>query len=174
MLKKARGTIIVIILAVFVAGCANSKVIDKSNGQKIAAQKQESMFRLFQSDADLIDGALIALNNQEGKPDYIAAKTKLGLFIKEHPQSKWVGSAQSIILILNNLLDLQEKVKTESAAMDKANAEKAKLKKDFKYFEERYQAETVKLQQENEQLKNDIALLKKLEIQMGQREKMLK
>jgi len=173
-LKKVRATIIILILATFVAGCANSKVIDKADSRKLAVQKQESMFRLFQSDADMIHEALMSLNNIEGKPDYNAAKAKLGIFIQKHPQSKWVGSAQSLMLLLNNILDLQEKVKTGSVALDKANTEKTKLKKDAKYFEERYQTETVKLQQENEQLKNDIALLKKLEIQMGQREKMLK
>ena len=173
-MKKAKRTMIVFILAFFVAGCANSPVIDKSTGSKMSAQKRKSIFEFSPSDADIINEALISLNNQEGKPDYNAAKAKLGIFIQEHPKSKWVGSARSLILIINNLLDLQEKVKIESLALDKANAEKTKLKKDYKYFEERYQTETAKLQQENEQLKNNIELLKKLEIQMGQREKMLK
>jgi hypothetical protein len=173
-LKKHKGTIIIFIIAVFAAGCANSPVINKSNGQKMAAERQKSIFELSPSDADIISEALTYLNNREGEPGYNAAKAKLGIFIQEHPKSKWVESAQALILTINNLLDLQEKVKTESQALEKANAEKAKLKKDYKYSEERYQTDTVKLQQENEQLKNDIELLKKLEIQMGKREKMLK
>ncbi len=173
-MKTTRGIIFVLFIAIVFAGCANNKVIDKSDSRKIAVQQQESTFKLFQSDADIINEVLIALSNREGKPDYNAARVKLGLFIKEHPQSKWLNSAKSILVMINNLLDLQEKVKAETIALDKTNAEKAKLKKDYKYFEERYQTEIVKLQQENEQLKNDIALLKKLEIQLGQREKMLK
>ncbi len=173
-MKKARSIIIVLVIAFFCAGCASSKIIDKSDSRKIAAQKQENMFKLFQSDADIINEVLSSLSNREGKPDYKAAQVKLELFIKAHHQSKWLGSAKSIMGILNDLVDLQEKVKAESIALDKANAEKAKLKRDYKYFEERHQTETVRLQQENEQLKSDIALLKKLEIQLGQREKMLK
>jgi hypothetical protein len=174
LLKKAKWTIIIFIIAVFVAGCANSSVIDKSNGPNMADQKQKSIFELSPSDTDIINEALISLNNKEGKPDYNATKAKLEILIQEHPQSKRAVSAQALIQIINNLLALQEKVKTESVALDKANAEKAKLRKDYKYSEERYQTETLKLQQENEQLKNDIALLKKLEIQLDKREKMLK
>jgi hypothetical protein len=39
---------------------------------------------------------------------------------------------------------------------------------------EKYQAELAELQQENEQLKNDLQLLKNLEIQLDKREKMLR
>ena len=174
MLKKAQRTILFFIIAAFVAGCASSPVRGKSTGPKMAAQKQKSIFAFSLSDADIINEALLPLNNSTGNPDYNAAKAKLGIFIQERPKSKWVASAQSLILIINRVLALQEKVKTESVALDKANAEKAKLRKDYKNSEERHQAETVKLQQENEQLKNDIALLKKLEIQMDKRGKMLK
>jgi hypothetical protein len=174
LLKKAKRTIIVFIIVIFIAGCANSSVIDKSNGPKMAAQKQKSIFELSPSDADIINEALISLNNKEGKPDYYAARAKLAILIQEHPKSKWAGSAQALIQIIDNLLALQKKIEAESVALDKANAEKAKLQKDYKYSEEKYQTETVKLQQENEQLKNDIALLKKLEIQLDKREKMLK
>ncbi len=174
MLKKCQGTIIFFIIAFFIAGCANRAVIDKSNSQKMAAERQKSVFELFPSDADIISEALTYLNNRQGEPDYNAVKAKLTIFLQGHPKSKWAESAQALILTINNLLDLQEKVKTESIALEKANAEKAKLKKDYKYSEERYQTETAKLQQENEQLKKDIALLKQLEIQMDKREKMLK
>jgi hypothetical protein len=174
LLKKYKWEIIVFIAAVFMAGCAGSPVIDKPHGPKMAAEKQRSIFELSPADADIFREALTYLNNRQGAPDYNAAKAKLGIFIQEHPRSKWVESAQALILIINNLINLQEKVKIESLELSKANAEKAKLKKDYKYSEEKYQTETVKLQQENEQLKNDIELLRKLEIQMGQREKMLK
>jgi hypothetical protein len=171
VLKKVTGVVIAFIIAAFIAGCAGSPV---TKNQKIATDKRKGIFELSQSDADIINEVLISLHNEEGKPDYNAARTKLENFIGEHPQSKWAGSAQSLILMMNNLIALQEKVKTESVALNKANAEKAKMKKDYKFLEERYQTETVKLQQENEQLKNDLSLLKKLEIQMDKREKMLK
>ena len=173
-MNRNKEILIVAMISVFIAGCAGSPVIDQSQGTKTVVEKQRSMFELSPSDADLFREALTSLHDRQGEPDYMAARAKLRIFIQEHPRSKWAASAQALIQAINNLIDLQEKVKTESLELSKANAEKAKLKKDYKNSEEKYQAEAVKLQQENEQLKNDIELLKKLEIQMGQREKMLK
>jgi hypothetical protein len=47
-------------------------------------------------------------------------------------------------------------------------------KESNKLVEDRYSAELAKLQMENEQLKNDIQQLKKLEVQLEKREKMLR
>jgi hypothetical protein len=168
-------------MAVCGAGCANSPVIDKSNGQKEISAKQRSIFSLSPSAEDIIDEALAYLNKPEGMPDYNAAKTKLELLIQEYPQSKWAGNARGLISTIDDLLALQTRMQAEKNARQKISAEKAKLlkeneswRKDYKYLADKYQTETVKLQQENEQLKNDIALLKKLEIQLEKREKMLK
>jgi hypothetical protein len=173
-LKKAKWTIVVYIIVTFVAGCAENPIINKSNNGQLAVPKQKSFFELSPSDADIMNDALTYLNNTKGEPNYNAAKAKLKMLIAEHPKSTLVGNAQALILTIDNLLVLQSTVKTDQQELDKANAEKAKLRKDYKSLEERYQTETVKLQQENEQLKNDLALLKKLEIQLDKREKMLK
>lgn len=173
-MNRNKEVLIVVIIAVLIAGCAGSPVIEQSKGPKTVVEKQRSMFELSPSDEDMIREALTYLPDRQGEPDYHAARAKLGFFIQEHPRSKWTASAHALILTINTLIDLQEKVKTGSLELSKANNEKAKLQKDYKNSEEKYQAEAVKLQQENEQLKNDIELLKKLEIQMGQREKMLK
>jgi hypothetical protein len=180
-LSKVKWTIIILILAISVAGCATKPIIDKSNGQKQVAEKQKSFFELSPSDTDILNEAFTYLSDAEGAPDYNAAKAKLGMLIQEHPKSKWAANAQILILTIDNLLALQAKVKVEKQAKDKAHADKSKLfkeneslRKEYKLLEERYQTETVKLYQENEQLKNDIALLKKLEIQLEKREKKLK
>ena len=170
-MKKAKWTFIVFIIAFFITGCANSPILDESNG---AAQKRKDIFELPPSDADIIKEVLILLNKQEEEPDYNAAKARLAILIDEYPKSKWAGSAQALILTIDKLLALQEKVKTQSLALDKENAENTKLRKNYQYSEERNRTEMSKLQQENEQLKKDIALLKKLEIQLDKREKMLK
>jgi hypothetical protein len=170
-LKKAKWMIIAFIIAVFIAGCAGSPVINKSNDH---AQKRKSFFELSPSDADIINEALISLNNKEGEPDYNGAKARLAILLQEYPKSKWAGSTRALILTINNLLALQEKVKIQSLALDKEGAEKEKLRRSYKYSEERDRVEISKLQQENEQLKKDIALLKKLEIQLNKREKMLR
>lgn len=180
-MNKVRWTIIVLILAISVAGCVPNPVIDKSNGQKKVAEKQKSFFELSPSDTDILNEAFTCLSYEEGYPDYNAAKAKLGILIQEYPKSKWAVNAQILIRTIDNLIALQAKVEAEKQATDKAQADKTKtskdneaLRKNYKLLEERYQTETVKLRQENEQLKNDIALLKKLEIQLEKREKRLK
>lgn len=174
MLKKAKWTIIIFIIVTFVAGCAENSVLNKSNGWILAAEKRKSIFTLSPSDTDIINEALAYLNGREGEPDYNVARAKLKMLISEYPKSIWAESAQALILTIDNLLALQSEIKTDKEEFSKANAEKAKLKKDYKYSQEKYQTEISALQQENEQLKNDIALLKRLEIQLDKREKMLK
>lgn len=174
MLKKSKWIFVVLIAGCFIAGCAHRPIVDKSSGRKIAAEQQKSIFELSPSDTDIIDEALSFLNNQKGEPDYNAARIRLAILIEEYPQSKWAGSAKALIMTINNLLALREKAKIQTLALDKENAEKAKLRKACQYSEERDRAEISRLQQENDQLKQDIALLKKLEIQLDKREKMLK
>lgn len=174
MLKKAKMVFVIFIAGCFIAGCAHRPVVDKSNGRKIEIKKQTGIFELSPSDTDIINEALSFLNKQKGEPDYDAAKIRLAILIEEYPKSKWAGSAKALIMTINNLLALREKVKIQSLTLDKENAEKAKLRKTCQYSEERDRAEISRLQQENDQLKQDIALLKKLEIQLDKREKMLK
>jgi hypothetical protein len=175
-LKTTKTIIILLLIMICTAGCAN---LDKSNGRKV--ENQKSFFGLSPSAEDIVSEALAYLNNQEGMPDYNAARTKLEFLLQEHPQSKWAGNARGLIRTIDKLLVLQTKVQSDKNALQKISAEKTKLfrenetlKKDNKHLAEKLQTETVRLQQENEQLKNDIALLKKLEIQLEKREKMLK
>lgn len=179
MTEKIKGCSIFLLITVFIAGCATQPVKDESHSQKTTGEK--SFFVFSPSDTDLVREALDCLNNKEGEQDYNAAKAKLDLLVQKHPKSKWAVSAHSLIQAIDNMLALQNEVKAEKQALDKANADKSKLlreneklKKEYKILEERYQTEPDKLRQENEQLRNDMELLKKLEIQLEKREKMLK
>ncbi len=173
MLKKNKWLFVAFLAAFFIGGCAHSPDIDNSSGRQNNTQKR-GMFALPPSDADIIKETLMLLNKQESEPDYNAAKARLAALVQDYPKSKWVESAQALTAAIDDLLALQEKVKTQSVALSNEKAEKAKLTKDYKYAEERNRAEISRLQQENEQLKKDIALLKKLEIQLDKREKLLK
>lgn len=173
MLKKSKRTFVVFLTVFFIAGCAHSPNIDKSNDRQNNTQKR-GMFASPPSDMDIIKEALLLLNKQEGEPDYNAAKAGLATLVQKYPKSTWVESAQALALTIDRLLALLEKVKTQSTELDREKAEKAKLIKDYKSAEERNRAEISRLQQENEQLKNDIALLRKLEIQLDKREKLLR
>jgi hypothetical protein len=181
LLNKTARKVIAFILASFLAGCVNAAVIDKSSGGAASPEKRKSIFERSPSDADIMREVLTSLGNTEGEPDYISAKAKLVALIQGYPQSKWVGGADGLIRTIDKLLALQLKVKVEKQVLDKAGTDKAKLvkekealRKDYKYLEETYQTEALRLHQENEQLRNDITALKKLEIQMDKREKMLK
>jgi len=173
LLKKSKWLLVVFLAAFFIAGCAHDPNIDKSNDRQDALQKR-GIFELPPSDTDIIREALLLLDKQEGEPDYNEAKVRLATLVQKHPKSKWIESAQALVLTIDQLLVLREKVKTQSAALDIEKAAKEKLIKDYKSAEERNRAETSRLQQENEQLKNDLALLKKLEIQLNKREKLLR
>ena len=69
------------------------------------------------------------------------------------------------------MLLMIDKVDAEKKSLREGNEQ---LKSDQKQLDDKFQAEITKLREENEQLKKDIQLLKKLEIQLDEREKMLR
>jgi hypothetical protein len=135
------------IIAAFLTGCAGNAVQSDTPGKKTTVKR--GFFTSSPSDSELFGEALSSLTNKENVPDYSAAKEKLELLLREYPKSKWAGGAQGLIKTIDTILALQVEVKQE-------HIDKGKIVK------------------ENEQLKNDIAQLKKLEIQLEKREKMLK
>lgn len=170
MMKRAAEIIIIFIISALIAGCAHNPAKDKADSRKMSAEKRKNVFALAPSDTAIMNDVLTCLNNRQVEPDYNAVKSKLENLIKEHPKSKLVDGAQALIRTVNDLLALQTEINTEKLALEKAIAEKSKLLKEkeaHKHLEEKYQ-------QENEQMKKDIELLKKLEIQIDKREKMLK
>lgn len=169
MLKNVAWTLAAFSMAVFIAGCAGNPIIDEPNGREISG-----IFESSPSDSDIMNEVLLSLNEEASEPDYIKAGTKLAIFIKDYPQSKWIGCARALMRTIDKLLVLQEKVKTQSLALDQESDKKDKLRKDYQFSEKQCRAEINQLQQENEQLKKDIMLLKKLEIQLDRREKMVK
>jgi uncharacterized protein with FMN-binding domain len=147
LLNKVNSLILVFIIAAFLTGCTGKAVKSEAPGQKTTVKR--GFFTSSPSDSDLFSEALSILVNKENVPDYSAAKEKLELLLREYPKNKWAGGAQGLMQAMDTILDLEAKVQ-------QGNIDKLKLVK------------------ENEQLKNDIALLKKLEIQLEKREKMLK
>jgi len=161
----------IFLLVFFIAGCAHSPDPGKADGGQDALRKRG----IFPpSDVDVVREALLLLDTKEGEPDYDGAKAGLTTIVSKSPQSKWAESAQAVVLTIDHLLVLHEKVKTTSAALLSEKVEKEKLIDDCASAKERDRAEINRLQQENEQLKKDIALLKKLEIQLDKRGKLLK
>jgi hypothetical protein len=169
LLKKAEVLIFLLLIAVLTTGCTAPLVVNnKPPDQK--PPKEKVLLTLPSSETDLFREALGYLNNPEGAPDYGAVKARLESFVLQYPKSKWTSCAQSLLQTINKIMALQNKVKADRLALERANADKSRLFKEI----EMLKIEAVKLQHENDQLKNDIVLLKQLEIQLEKREKMLK
>ena len=169
MLKKVEVLIFLLVIAVLTAGCTAPLVVNNKPPDR-KPPEEKVLFTLPSSETDLIREALGYLNNPEGAPDYGAVKARLESFVLQYPKSKWTSCAQSLLQTINKIIALQNNVQSERLALERANTDKSRLFKEI----EMMKTEAVKLQHENDQLKNDILLLKQLEIQLEKREKRLK
>jgi hypothetical protein len=160
-------------------GCS-TPVVKTGNGEPAGRHLiVEDLFQKGPSpDQVLFDEALSSLRNKQTEPNYIEAKTRLEKLLSRYPQTKWLESAQALIACLDKISTLETRLKQDK---QKAQTDQVKLLKEMegqkesnKLVEDRYSAELAKLQMENEQLKNDIQQLKKLEVQLEKREKMLR
>lgn len=177
MLIRNKILICLIIMAVMLAGCA-TKAVKGNNEQARPAEKLSSIFSKEPSDRELFDEALSYLTNNPKEPNYHEAKVRLERLVAQFPESKWVAGAQALISTLDRISVLQDALTSEKV---KAHGTQVRLAKEIeslrsgdRQIEGKYSAEINRLQQENEQLKNDIRQLKDLEIRLEKREKMLR
>jgi DNA repair ATPase RecN len=178
VLINSKKLIYLMIMVVMLSGCSTKVTIDNTNKQMGPAEKSIHIFSKEPSDKELFEDALSFLSNKEKEPNYTGAKIRLENLVEQFPKSKWITSAQALILTLDRISALQVQVKQEK---QKTQVDQVKLTKEIgwlrdnvKQIEEKYSTEIIRLQQENEQLKKDIQQLKKLEIHLEKREKMLR
>lgn len=160
------------------AGCAANAVLENANDQAGAKGKSSRIFSKEPSDKELFEEALSYLSNDKKEPNYLEAQIKLQTLVSQFPNSKWITSAEALIITLDRISALQAALKKEKL---KAQGEQVKLTKEVNKLRDnaeqiggKYSVEIVRLQLENEQLKKDIQQLKNLEIQLERREKMLR
>ena len=171
MLKAANIIIILFLVAVFAAGCTTKIVQEGCTTASFPAPPAPQIIpEAPVADTQLLRTALSHLSNTAGTQDYSQAKHKLELFLIKYPESQWKIYVQNLIHTIEDIRILKNKTKLDKAALEKAHNEKTKLIKENEVLK----AEIAKNRQENEQLKNDITLLKQLEIQLEKRGKMLK
>ena len=177
MLIRNKILIYLIIMAVMLAGCA-TKAVKSNNEPARPAEKLSGIFSKEPSDKELFNEALSYLTNNPKEPNYNEAKVRLESLVAQFPESKWVAGARALISTLDRIAALQDALTSEKI---KAHGTQVKLAKEIeslrgsdKQVEGKYSAEINRLQQENEQLKNDIRQLKNLEIRLEKREKMLR
>ena len=178
MLINFRTLIYFMIVTIMLAGCSTKAVVDNVNGRTGTVEKSSGIFSTEPSDRELFEEALSYLSNNKNEPNYNEAKARLENLVVQFPKSKWVAGAQALISSLHRISALQVQLSQEN---QKAQDEHVKLTKEVeglrdntRQIEEKYSAEIIRLQQENEQLKNDIQQLKNLELQLEKREKRLR
>ena len=167
-----------IILGIFIWGCSSPALKETTGIQNKAPDAAENSAPKALSDHELFEEALSYLSNNEKEPNYNEAKIRLEKLVEQYPNSKWTAGAQALIDGIDKISTLHAKLKLER---QKAQADHAKLTREIeglkdtnRQVDEKHVVEMTRLQQENEQLKNDIQQLKKLEVQLEKREKMLR
>jgi hypothetical protein len=178
VLINFRTLIYFMIVTIMLAGCSTKAVVDNVNGRTGTVEKSSGIFSTEPSDRELFEEALSHLSNNKNEPNYNEAKARLENLVVQFPKSKWVAGARALISSLDRISALQLQLRQEN---QKAQGENVKLTKEIgglrdntRQIEEKYSAEIIRLQQENEQLKKDIQQLKNLEIHLEKREKMLR
>lgn len=161
---KLIGLILVVLL---IGACASAAKKD-SAGTAARTPSDTTLFR---------EG--YAWLGTSGKPaDYGKAREAFDHLIRLYPQSKWRSYAETYRVLLDELKSTSDKALSDSLEKRKVQAEMEQLKaslnqsrKAYRLLQEKIQADTVHLHQENDQLKNDLQRLKRLEVELQRRER---
>ncbi len=109
--------------------------------------------------------------------DYQAARRTFETLLQVHPDSKWCGPARFCLALLKEREELIVKgnaAELENAACRKKAAEAATEAQNMRLANEKLRGEAAKVQQENDQLKKDLQRLKDLEIELQNRDRLLR
>ena len=171
--------VIILFILLMLLGCSQIKSVQKSGNVLQESPPATSSFSNYQSsDKELFSKALSYLSNENKEPNYREAKANLKQLVEQYPKSRWTPCAQALMDVVEKMKSLQNQLEWEKerlqAEQEKTIKENKYLKDNIRQNEDRYNTEIVKLQQENEKLKSDIQQLKKLEVQLEKREKMLR
>ena len=166
----------------FLLSCASSGPVKQPESQGGGSIKGAmSIFTPGPSDTDLLQMAVNCLGASGSETNEKQARTALESLIQLHPKSKWRELATVLLKLLDERKELVQQVQAERNMVDKlqddedqSRRETEQLKKDNHSLQEKLQVETARFQQENDQLKKDMERLKSLEIELQQREKLLR
>jgi hypothetical protein len=116
---------------------------------------------------DLLQEALTLLNNPDRTHDDTEVRTTLTRLLALYPESKWRPSAESLLLFINRQGERMKEVRQLS---DGLKAQKTKCEES----DSQCRLELTRILQENEQLKKDLQNLKNLEIELEQRNRVMR
>jgi ABC-type phosphate transport system auxiliary subunit len=171
------GLLILGVLLLFVFACASSTAAPgKGTGQNFAVVPVEKagLFSKPSPDAVMLNEGASWMGLSGRPADFAKAREIFTVLAKDHPESKWRPLAEGFIRMIDAIGSLQANNLSAQAQMEKLLQDNEQLRGDIQTLRGKFQAERAGLQQENEQLKKDLELLRKLEVQLDQREKMLR
>jgi hypothetical protein len=165
-------------LIFLIGACASSPAAlpDKEAGQGIAVVPVEKagLFREPSDDAMILNEGVSWMGLSDKPADFAKARAAFTAVTKDRPTSQWRSLAETLMRIIDTIESLQAKNLSAQAQMETLLQENERIKNDLQTLGNRFQVERAGLLQENEQLKKDMESLKKLEVQLDQREKMLR
>lgn len=151
------------------------------SGRAVVPAEKTGLFTGPPADAVMLNEGVSWLGLSDKPVDYARARQTFAALTADHPKSRWRPLAETFIHLIDAAQSLQARELSAQALTEKLQQENGQLKKDIQSLGARYSSERVNLMQENEQLKKeneqlkkDMELLRKLEVQLDQREKMLR
>ena len=181
--------LILYLLVALTGACTKSlpPVVDQAKPPQLTAHEPLIREPLFgkspkkDKDEELFIKGLHQLAEPANEEEYVLARHTLETLINSYPDSKWRDATLAALRLIGEMDSYRDKLRTEQNMAKKLLADKTKtiqenelLKKELRLLNEKYQSEAAALQQENDQLKGDLQLLKNLELQLDKREKMLR
>lgn len=181
--------IMVFCLVAMISACAASRpiVADQNKTQQAspalippatATARQISFFRGQEQQKEemlFYEGLRLLFDPTHGDPR--AAQAMLENLTTAYPAGKWHDAAVGVLNLMKER-DVCRRLTAEegntvrvTAERNKARQENEQLQQELRLLKEQCQAAVAVVQQENEQLKKDMQLLKEIEIQLNTREK---
>jgi hypothetical protein len=139
-----------------------------------SAVREESLFSFSAEDTNAFTRGLDLLEGRGSSPEPGRAREVFAELMTNYPRSKWRDPAAAFVRLLDEQARLGEAALKDARALEQARREIDQLKREIRALGDRFQEETARLAQENEQLKKDLKLLKELELQMDKRDRELR
>ncbi len=162
---------VLLICILLIGACATDKAaVTKAPGE-VTDKKQIAAERPPTAE-DLLAEAAAALIQPDsaGAGNDLKARSFLNQLLQSYPDSKWRNTAEALIMLMDLQAACEEKIKGDRKLCERILSQKIKCEES----ENQCRQETSRLLQENEQLKKDLQNLKNLEIELEQRNRVLR
>lgn len=177
--RRGLGMCTAVAAAVIAVGCASGPSPRPSPEGLPEAHAAASPNRGFfvSPDEALFYAGILHMEASGKTTDYTAVRRTFETLLQTHPDSKWCGPARSCLGLLaerEELIAKGRQAEQETAECRKKAAEAAAEAQNVRLANEKLRSEAAKIQQENDQVKKDLQRLKELEIELQNRNRLLR